>query len=290
MAGEGIAAQQMLQQQAALEQRNAGMQNMMKQQAASQIMRQIAIGEVQREMAMEAQTGRSLESAAGSKDRRDVGKSRMETQKEVEEKQRLLGLIGGAAEATGALGGYLVSQQALEDAQFKERVAKSALNPEVDDMSQFDPDDLAALRAMADEQTSAEAKAAEFDEGAVNRDIRDIEGMLEMERMRQAEAEIATEELRPRQMDQFSGYDFDPDRDRRELSIDDSFPRDPSAYELEAIRGMVDPRRGMPLSVEGQQTNEALERKNRRIREQLRAMRVLEGGIGSAPVNPYLAE
>ena len=290
MAGEGIAAQQMLQQQAALEQRNAGMQNMVKQQAASQIMRQIAMSETQREMAMEAQTGRALESAAGSQDRRDVGKSRMETQKEVEEKQRLLGLIGGAAEATGALGGYLVSQQALEDAQFKERVAKSALNPEVDDMSQFNPDDLAALRAMSDEQTLAEAKAAEFDEGAVNRDIRDIEGMLEMERMRQAEAEIATEELRPRQMDQFSGYDFDPDRDRRELSIDDSFPRDPSAYELEAIRGMVDPRRGMPLSVEGQQTNEALERKNRRIREQLRAMRVLEGGIGSAPVNPYLAE
>ena len=290
MAGEGIAAQQMLQQQAALEQRNAAMQNMMKQQAASQIMRQIAASEIQREMAMEAQTGRSLESAAGSKDRRDVGKSRMETQKELEEKQRLLGLIGGAAEATGALGGYLVSQQALEDAQFKERVARSALNPEVDDMSQFNPDDLAALRAMADEQTSAEAKAAEFDEGAVNRDIRDIEGMLEMERMRQAEAEIATEELRPRQMDQFSGYDFDPDRDRRELSIDDSFPRDPSAYELEAIRGMVDPRRGMPLSVEGQQTNEALERKNRRIREQLRAIRVLEGGIGLAPVSPYLAE
>ena len=290
MAGEGIAAQQMLQQQAALEQRNAGMQNMVKQQAASQIMRQIAMSETQREMAMEAQTGRALESAAGSQDRRDVGKSRMETQKEVEEKQRLLGLIGGAAEATGALGGYLVSQQALEDAQFKERVAKSALNPEVDDMSQFNPDDLAALRAMSDEQTLAEAKAAEFDEGAVNRDIRGIEGMLEMERMRQAEAEIATEELRPRQMDQFSGYDFDPDRDRRELSIDDSFPRDPSAYELEAIRGMVDPRRGMPLSVEGQQTNEALERKNRRIREQLRAMRVLEGGIGSAPVNPYLAE
>lgn len=281
MAGEGIAAQQMLQQQAALEQRNAGMQNMMKQQAASQIMRQIAMSETQREMAMEAQTGRSLESAAGSKDRRDVGKSRMETQKEVEEKQKLLGLIGGAAEATGALGGYLASQQALEDAQFKERVAKSALNPEVDDMSQFNPDDLAALRAMSDEQTFAEAKAAEFDEGAVNRDIRGIEGMLEMERMRQAEAEIATEELRPRQMDQFSGYDFDPDRDRRGLSVDDSFPRDPSAYELEAIRGMVDPERA---------AKRKKEREGQILMEQLKGLRGVRSSLGSAPVNPYLAE
>ena len=240
MAGEGIAAQQMLQQQAALEQRNAGMQNMMKQQAASQIMRQIAMGEIQREMAMEAQTGRSLESAAGSKDRRDVGKSRMETQKELEEKQRLLGLIGGAAEATGALGGYLVSQQALEDAQFQGRVEKAALNPEVDDMSQFNPQDVEALQAMSQEQNS-------------------VRGTFPM----------------------------NPDK---LLSTDDLFPRDAGSYETDVIRGMVDPRRGMPLSVEGQQTNKALERKNRRIREQLRALRVLEGGIGSAPANPYLAE
>jgi len=281
MAGEGIAAQQMLQQQAALEQRNAAMQNMMKQQAASQIMRQIAASEIQREMAMEAQTGRALESAAGSQDRRDVGKSRMETQKELEEKQRLLGLIGGAAEAAGALGGYLQSQNALKEAQFKGRVEKAALNPQVDDMSQFNPDDLAALRAMSDEQTFAEAKAAEFDEGAVNRDIRDIEGMLEMERLQETAIADAN---RPARLDGYSGYDFDPDR---ELSIDDSFPRDPSAYELEAIRGMVDPQRGMPLSVEGRQTNEALERKNRKIREQLRAIRAIQGDVGSAPINPY---
>ena len=289
MAGEGIAAQQMLQQQAALEQRNAAMQNMMKQQAASQIMRQIAASEIQREMAMEAQTGRALESAAGSQDRRDVGKSRMETQKELEEKQRLLGLIGGAAEAAGALGGYLQSQNALKEAQFKGRVEKAALNPQVDDMSQFNPDDLAALRAMSDEQTFAEAKAAEFDEGAVNREIRDIEGMLEMERMRQAEAGIASEALRPRQLDQFSGYDFDPDwrQSLRGASIDASYPRSASAYEEAVIQGMVDPQRGMPLSVEGRQTNEALERKNRRIREQLRAIRAIQGDVGSAPINPY---
>ena len=275
MAGEGIAAQQMLQQQAALEQRNAGMQNMMKQQAASQIMRQIAMSETQREMAMDAQTGRSLESAAGSKDRRDVGKSRMETQKEVEEKQKLLGLIGGAAEATGALGGYLVSQQALEDAQFKERVAKSALNPEVDDMSQFNPEDLAALRAMSQEQTLADAAPLMFDEGAVDSSVRDIEGGLEMERLQ--ETAIADAE-RPRRLDGYSGYDFNPDR---ELSIDDSFPRDPSAYELEAIRGMVDPERA---------AKRKKEREAQILMEQLKGLRGVRSSLGSAPVNPYLAE
>ena len=275
MAGEGIAAQQMLQQQAALEQRNAGMQNMMKQQAASQIMRQIAMSETQREMAMDAQTGRSLESAAGSKDRRDVGKSRMETQKEVEEKQKLLGLIGGAAEATGALGGYLVSQQALEDAQFKERVAKSALNPEVDDMSQFNPQDVEALRAMSQEQTLADAAPLMFDEGAVDSSVRDIEGGLEMERLQ--ETAIADAE-RPRRLDGYSGYDFNPDR---ELSIDDSFPRDPSAYELEAIRGMVDPERA---------AKRKKEREAHILMEQLKGLRGVRSSLGSAPVNPYLAE
>jgi hypothetical protein len=174
MAGEGIAAQQMLQQQAALEQRNAGMQNMMKQQAASQIMRQIAMGEVQREMARESQTGKSLESAAGSKDRRDVGKSRMETQRELEEKQRLLGLIGGAAEAAGALGGYMISQQGLEDAQFQGRVEKAALDPQVDDMSQFNPEDLAALQAMSQEQTLADAAPLMFDEEKLKKDLEEM--------------------------------------------------------------------------------------------------------------------
>ena len=283
MAGEGIAAQQMLQQQAALEQRNAAMQNMMKQQAASQIMRQIAMGEVQREMAREAQTGRALESAAGRQAQRDVGKSRMETQKELEEKQKLLGLIGGAAEAAGALGGYLVSQNALEEAQFKARVEKAALNPEVDDMSQFNPQDLEALRAMSQEQTQADAAAMVFDEGAVSRDVRDVEGMLEMERLQETAIADAN---RPERLDGYSGYDFDPDR---ELSIDDSFPRDVGMYELDTIRGMIDPRRGpgitgRPLTPEEQVEKEI---KDRRVREQLRAIRKFEHGVGSAPINPY---
>jgi len=164
MAGEGIAAQQMLQQQAALEQRNAAMQNMMKQQAASQIMRQIATSEVQRSMALDRQRGQALQSGADRQARRDVGQSRMEMQKDLEEKQKLLGLIGGAAEAAGALGGYLQSQNALEEAQFQGRMEAAALDPEVDDFSQFNPEDVAALQAMSKAQTRADADAMVFDE------------------------------------------------------------------------------------------------------------------------------
>ena len=187
MAGEGIAAQQMLQQQAALEQRNAGMQNMMKQQAASQIMRQIAMGEVQRSMAREAQTGRALGSAADRESRRDVGKARLETQRELEEKQRLLGLIGGAAEAAGALGAYMISQQALEDAQFQGRMEKAALDPEVDDFSQFNPEDIAALQAMAERQAASEAafkysskSPLMFDEEKLKKDFEEAEAEFDV--------------------------------------------------------------------------------------------------------------
>jgi len=180
MAGEGIAAQQMLQQQAALEQRNAGMQNMMKQQAASQIMRQIAIGEIQREMAMEAQTGRALESAAGSQDRRDVGKSRMETQKELEEKQRLLGLIGGAAEAAGALGAYMVSQNATPDKAAEAAEGRALME--------------AAQRAEVKQQV-AEAPFQSpglYESLAGAEDRYDLEGMRERMAARQAQ-DAATE-------------------------------------------------------------------------------------------------
>ena len=296
MAGESAFLSQMLRQQAAEEENGRMVKEAVAGQAASQIMRQIAMGEVQREMAREAQTGRALESAAGSKDRRDVGKSRLETQKGLEEQQRLLGLIGGAAEATGALGGYMISQNALEEAQFKARVEKAALNPEVDDMSQFNPEDLAALRAMSQEQTLADAAPLMFDEGAV--DIRGVEGALEMERLQ--ETAIADAE-RPRRLDGYSGYDFNPDSARgtfpmnpdKLLSTDDSFPREPSAYELEAIRGMVDPRRGMPLTPEERIAKEEKDRrkeKERRVRDQLSTIRGFQETVGTAPVNPYLAE
>jgi len=174
MAGESAFLSQMLRQQAAAEEQGRMVKDAIAGQAASQIMRQIAMGEVQRSMAREAQTGRALGSAADRESRRDVGKARMETQKELEEKQRLLGLIGGAAEAAGALGGYMISQQGLEDAQFQGRVEKAALDPQVDDMSQFNPEDLAALQAMSQEQTLADAAPLMFDEEKLKKDLEEM--------------------------------------------------------------------------------------------------------------------
>jgi len=253
MAGESAFLSQMLRQQAAAEEQGRMVKDAIAGQAASQIMRQIAMGEVQREMARESQTGRALGSAADRESRRDVGKARLETQRELEEKQKLLGLIGGAAEAAGALGGYMISQQALEDAQFQGRVEKAALDPQVDDMSQFNPEDLAALEAMSQEQTRADARAMEFDPAAVP-----------------SEDELMSAMARP----------------------DDSYPRDQGVYEKEMIRGMIDPQRGpgitgMPLTPEEQL---AKEEKDRRVRHQLRAIRRFEHGVGSAPINPYAAE
>jgi hypothetical protein len=56
----------MLRQQAAAEEQRRMVKDAVAGQAASSIMRQIAMGEIQQEMAREARTGRALEAAAGA--------------------------------------------------------------------------------------------------------------------------------------------------------------------------------------------------------------------------------
>ena len=246
---------QMLRQQAAAEEQRRMVKDAVAGQAASSIMRQIAMGEIQQEMAREARTGRALEAAAGAESRRSVSKSRLEAQKELDEKQKLLGLIGGAADATGALGAYFIEKNAMDKAQaeaaFQKRMDLSAMNPQVDDMSQFNPEDIEALQAMSKAQTRADADAMVFDPAKVP-----------------SEEAIAAAVSRP----------------------DDSFPRDAGMYEIDTIRGMIDPMRGpgitgMPLTPEEQAEKEI---KDRRVRNQLRAIRRFQGNVGSAPSNPFL--
>ena len=246
---------QMLRQQAAAEEQRRMVKDAVAGQAASSIMRQIAMGEIQQEMAREARTGRALEAAAGAESRRSVAKSRLEAQKELDEKQKLLGLIGGAADATGALGAYFIEKNATDKAQaeaaFQKRMDLSAMNPQVDDMSQFNPEDIEALQAMSKAQTRADADAMVFDPAKVP-----------------SEEAIAAAVSRP----------------------DDSFPRDAGMYEIDTIRGMIDPMRGpgitgMPLTPEEQAEKEI---KDRRVRNQLRAIRRFQGNVGSAPSNPFL--
>ena len=246
---------QMLRQQAAAEEQRRMVKDAVAGQAASSIMRQIAMGEIQQEMAREARTGRALEAAVGAESRRSVSKSRLEAQKELDGKQKLLGLIGGAADATGALGAYFIEKNATDKAQaeaaFQKRMDLSAMNPQVDDMSQFNPEDIEALQAMSKAQTRADADAMVFDPAKVP-----------------SEEAIAAAVSRP----------------------DDSFPRDAGMYEIDTIRGMIDPMRGpgitgMPLTPEEQAEKEI---KDRRVRNQLRAIRRFQGNVGSAPSNPFL--
>ena len=246
---------QMLRQQAAAEEQRRMVKDAVAGQAASSIMRQIAMGEIQQEMAREARTGRALEFAARSEAKRDVAQSRLEAQGELYEKQKLLGLIGGAADAAGALGAYFIEKNATDKAQaeaaFQKRMDLSAMNPQVDDMSQFNPEDIEALQAMSKAQTRADADAMVFDPAKVP-----------------SEEAIAAAVSRP----------------------DDSFPRDAGMYEIDTIRGMIDPMRGpgitgMPLTPEEQAEKEI---KDRRVRNQLRAIRRFQGNVGSAPSNPFL--
>ena len=246
---------QMLRQQAAAEEQRRMVKDAVAGQAASSIMRQIAMGEIQQEMAREARTGRALEFAARSEAKRDVAQSRLEAKGELYEKQKLLGLIGGAADAAGALGAYFIEKNAMDKAQaeaaFQKRMDLSAMNPQVDDMSQFNPEDIEALQAMSKAQTRADADAMVFDPAKVP-----------------SEEAIAAAVSRP----------------------DDSFPRDAGMYEIDTIRGMIDPMRGpgitgMPLTPEEQAEKEI---KDRRVRNQLRAIRRFQGNVGSAPSNPFL--
>ena len=132
----------------------------------------------------------------------------------------------------------------------------------------------------------------QFDEAALGQELRGVHEALEMERLRQVAANTPTELMRPRQVDQHAGYDFEPDwrQSLRDTSVDGSYPRDQGMYETDMIRGMVDPRRGpgitgLPLTPEEQL---AKQENDRRIRGQLRAIRAFQGSVGSPPANPYL--
>ena len=179
---------QMLRQQAAAEEQRRMVKDAVAGQAASSIMRQIAMGEIQQEMAREARTGRALEFAARSEAKRDVAQSRLEAQGELYEKQKLLGLIGGAADAAGALGAYFIEKNAMDKAQaeaaFQKRMDLSAMNPQVDDMSQlFNPEDIEALQAMSKAQTRADADAMIFDEEKLKKDLEEVTARSEAEKL-----------------------------------------------------------------------------------------------------------
>ena len=75
---------------------------MLQDQIAKQVSRQIS-GALQGQLA----TGRALERAADRTSRREIGKTQLEMQKDLAQRQKTLGLIGAVAAATGTLGAHL---------------------------------------------------------------------------------------------------------------------------------------------------------------------------------------
>ena len=96
-----------LRQQAMQEVRGQMLQDQIAKQVSRQIVGQIASQEIGQSMQRERGLGQALGQAAERQSRRDVGRSRLEMQKDLAERQKMMGLIGSAASAAGALGAHL---------------------------------------------------------------------------------------------------------------------------------------------------------------------------------------
>jgi len=99
-----------LRQQAIAEMRGQMLQDQIAKQVSRQIIGQIANQEIGRSMQSEQSRGRAIQSAADKESRRDVGRTQLEMQRDIAQRQKTLGLIGSAASATGALGAHLAMQ------------------------------------------------------------------------------------------------------------------------------------------------------------------------------------
>ena len=95
-----------LRQQAMQETRGQMLQGQIAKQVAGRIIGQIAQQKIGGSMQREQALGNTLNKAAGGQARRDVGRTQLEMQKEIGERQKMMGLIGSAASAAGALGAY----------------------------------------------------------------------------------------------------------------------------------------------------------------------------------------
>lgn len=128
-----------LRQQAIAEMRGQMLQDQITKQVSRQIIGQIANQEIGRSMQRQQARGRAIQSAADRESRRDVGKTQLEMQRDIAQKQKTLGLVGAAAAATGALGAHLAMRgpdpsEGLSEAKMPTReemvASTSAASPE----------------------------------------------------------------------------------------------------------------------------------------------------------------
>ena len=96
-----------LRQQAMAEVRGQMLQDQIAKQVSRQIIGQVAQREISGALQGQLATGRALERAADRTSRREIGKTQLEMQKDLAQRQKTLGLIGAVAAATGTLGAHL---------------------------------------------------------------------------------------------------------------------------------------------------------------------------------------
>jgi len=128
-----------LRQQAMAEVRGQMLQDQIAKQVSRQIIGQVAQREIGGALQGQLATGRALERAADRTSRREIGKTQLEMQKDLAQRQKTLGLIGAVASATGTLGAYLATKdpnnaEGLPDAKMPsnaEMVAATKIDDQV---------------------------------------------------------------------------------------------------------------------------------------------------------------
>jgi hypothetical protein len=113
---------QALREQATQEARGQMMKDAIARRVSSQIMGQLAQGEVNADLRRVMGKGRALEQAAGQEMRREIGKTQLEMQKEQAAKAKKMALVGAAADSVGALISMLA-----EDDEEKEKAAQTRM-------------------------------------------------------------------------------------------------------------------------------------------------------------------
>jgi hypothetical protein len=112
---------QALREQAAQEARGQMMKDAIARRVSSQIMGQLAQGEINADLRRAMGKGRALEQAAGQEMRRDIGKTQLEMQKEQAAQAKKMAIVGAAADSVGALISFLAETE--QDEEKKEEPA-----------------------------------------------------------------------------------------------------------------------------------------------------------------------
>ena len=123
---------QALREQASQEARGQMMKDAIARRVSSQIMGQLAQGEINADLRREIGKGRALGQAAGQEMRRDIGRTQLEMRKQEAARAKKAALVGAAADSVGAL----ISMLAEDDEEKKKEEAPTAQTRMLDSSGQ----------------------------------------------------------------------------------------------------------------------------------------------------------